>query len=118
MNYKEFIESLVNAETESERMELVKENMASFEPKENPEDVAKIQALLDTSIADLETANGTISEKDQEIKDRFFGNYDVSGDGNPDEQNDADGEQGDDMDGDKTLSDLGFGEKSFEAKGS
>lgn len=111
MKYMEFLEALVNAESEDERMELVKTNAASFAPSEGGGE--DLQGSLDEMTAALEEANATITSLKQEIKDRFFGKY------KEEKGNETSNEDGDEMeteedeDKEKTLSDLGFGKKTY-----
>lgn len=111
MTYMEFLEALVNAETEDERMELVKEHAQTFTPSEggDEETQAAITAAVEEATAEM---TETITSLKQEIKDRFFGKFkegnDDEGEGerNPEPEDDEDGET-------KSLKDLGFGQKSY-----
>lgn len=107
MTYMEFLEALVNAETEDERMELVKANADSFAPSEGGGE--ELQASLDEMTAALDEANATIGTLKQEIKDRFFGKYKEDGE----EGNEGNGNPDPEPEKEATLKDLGFGEKSY-----
>lgn len=107
MTYMEFLEALVNAESEDERMQLVKDNADTFAPIEG-DGGEVLQGSLDEMTAALEEANATITTLKQEIKDRFFGKF-------KEETKDDAPEEGDDEEEPKeaSLKDLGFGQKQY-----
>lgn len=109
MTYMEFLEALVNAESEDERMELVKANADTFAPSEGVGE--DLQGSLDEMTAALEEANATITSLKQEIKDRFFGKY--KEDKKEDDVETEDSEDDEKTDEEPTLADLGFGKKTY-----
>ena len=105
MTFMEFLEMLVNAQTEDERMNLVKEHAEKF----NNESGGDLQSSLDEMTAQLETANEQIKTLKQEIKDRFFGKYKENNEDMKENEDQEDEEEPKE----KTLSDLGFGKKEY-----
>ena len=106
MTYMEFLESLVNAETEDERMELVKANADSFAPQEGGGE--EMQAQLDEMTATLEESTATVATLKQEIKDRFFGKFKEEG-----ETEEMETEEEETETPEASLKDLGFGQKTY-----
>lgn len=106
MTYMEFLESLVNAQTEDERMSLVKEHAETFNQDTGGAD---LQATLDEMTAALEASNQTVTQLKQEIKDRFFGKFKEE---KETESSDAESEP-EEEEKEPTLNDLGFGKKQY-----
>jgi hypothetical protein len=105
MDYMAFLEALVNAQTEDERMALVKEHAETFMQADGEGD---LKGSLDEMTAALEEANTTITRLKQEIKDRFFGKYKESED-KPEDDTQEDEPQTKEA----SLKDLGFGQKTY-----
>ena len=108
MDYMQFLESLVNAESEDERMTLVKDNSASFNV-ETEDNSVELQGSLDEMTAVLDEANGTITTLKQEIKDRFFGKFKEEGQ-EDEETKEMDEETPTE---EASIKDLGFGQKKY-----
>jgi hypothetical protein len=104
VEYMQFIEALVNAQTEDERMELVKEHAQTFAPQEG--DAGEMATALEEMTAQIATLK-------KEIKDRFFGKYEEPKTETEasDEETEASEESSDE--GEPTLNDLGFGNKTY-----
>lgn len=107
MKFMEFLEMLVNAETEDERMNLVKEHAETF----NQEGGEELQTSIDELQKQLEESNSKITELKQEIKDRFFGKYKEEKEDSKDNMDEGPQENEEKEEKETTLKDLGFGEK-------
>lgn len=118
MTYMEFLRALVEAETEDERMELVKESGEMFQPSEGEAEpseemtaqLEELTAALDDANAQITNLKQEITNLKQEIKDRFFGTYEEDQPADEiTEPEDVENEEEKEM----TLKDLGFGSKDY-----
>lgn len=100
MAYKDFVQSLVDAETVDDRMALAEKEMKLYGDVDTSK-LNSVQAELEQAKLDLLERERIIAEKDKKYKDRFFGNDDVEEDDEPEQQRV------------KSLADLGYGKRLY-----